>query len=378
MATPIRKRNPRCAAPKSQPLFNLRPRDGLVGRPDEDAWALRVFLRVKTLSMCRRHVDYKQEGDDLILGRDVLDTRRIGSLEVSGVGLGCNNFGRRLDSEATSAVVDDALDEGINFFDTADVYGGTKSEEFLGRALGQRREEVVIATKFGAKVDEQRMGARPEYVRQAAEESLRRLRTDRIDLYQLHRPDPEVPIEDTLGALDELVRAGKVREIGCSNFSAAQLRAAEEAARGGGARFVSVQNEYSLLHREAERDVLPECERLGIAFIPYFPLASGLLTGKYRKGQPAPEGSRLQSRRGDSLLTDRNLAVVERLIEFSESRGHTILELAISWLLERPAVASVIAGATSPEQVRSNVAAAGWRLTEEELAEIDAIVSRAE
>jgi aryl-alcohol dehydrogenase-like predicted oxidoreductase len=378
VATPIRKRNPRCAAPKSQPLFNLRPRDGLVGRPDEDAWALRVFLRVKTLSMCRRHVDYKQEGDDLILGRDVLDTRRIGSLEVSGVGLGCNNFGRRLDSEATSAVVDAALDEGINFFDTADVYGGTKSEEFLGRALGQRREEVVIATKFGAKVDEQRMGARPEYVRQAAEESLRRLRTDRIDLYQLHRPDPEVPIEDTLGALDELVRAGKVREIGCSNFSAAQLRAAEEAARGGGARFVSVQNEYSLLHREVERDVLPECERLGISFIPYFPLASGLLTGKYRKGHTAPEGSRLKSRRGDSLLTDRNLAVVERLIEFSESRGHTILELAISWLVERPAVASVIAGATSPEQVRSNVAAAGWRLTEEEFAEIDAIVSRAE
>jgi aryl-alcohol dehydrogenase-like predicted oxidoreductase len=378
VATPIRKRNPRCAAPKSQPLFNLRPRDGLVGRPDEDAWALRVFLRVKTLSMCRRHVDYKQEGDDLILGRDVLDTRRIGSLEVSGVGLGCNNFGRRLDSEATSAVVDAALDEGINFFDTADVYGGTKSEEFLGRALGQRREEVVIATKFGAKVDEQRMGARPEYLRQAAEESLRRLRTDRIDLYQLHRPDPEVPIEDTLGALDELVRAGKVREIGCSNVSAAQLRAAEAAARVGGERFVSVQNEYSLLHREAERDVLPECERLGIAFIPYFPLASGLLTGKYRKGHTAPEGSRLQSRRGDSLLTDRNLAVVERLIEFSESRGHTILELAISWLLERPAVASVIAGATSPEQVRSNVAAAGWRLTEEELAEIDAIVSRAE
>lgn len=305
-----------------------------------------------------------------------MDTRRIGSLEVSVVGLGCNNFGRRLDSGATLAVVDAALDAGINFFDTADVYGGTKSEEFLGRALGQHRDEVVIATKFGAQLDEQRKGASPEYVEQAVEDSLRRLRTDRIDLYQLHRPDPEVPIEDTLGALDELVRAGKVREIGCSNFSAAQLRAA--AARVGGARFVSVQNEYSLLHREAERDVLPECERLGIAFIPYFPLASGLLTGKYRKGQPAPEGSRLQSRRGDSLLTDRNLAVVERLIEFSESRGHTILELAISWLLERPAVASVIAGATSPEQVRSNVAAAGWRLTEEELAEIDAIVSRVE
>jgi aryl-alcohol dehydrogenase-like predicted oxidoreductase len=306
-----------------------------------------------------------------------MDTRRIGSLEVSVVGLGCNNFGRRLDSGATLAVVDAALDAGINFFDTADVYGGTKSEEFLGRALGQHRDEVVIATKFGAQLDEQRKGASPEYVEQAVEDSLRRLRTDRIDLYQLHRPDPEVPIEDTLGALDELVRAGKVREIGCSNFSAEQLRAAEEAATlAGGARFVSVQNEYSLLHREPEREVLTECERLGIAFIPYFPLASGLLTGKYRQGQPAPEGSRLQSRRGERLLTDRNLPVVEKLIEFSESRGHTILELAFSWLLERPAVASVIAGATSSEQARSNAAAAGWRLSDEELAEIDSIVLR--
>jgi aryl-alcohol dehydrogenase-like predicted oxidoreductase len=306
-----------------------------------------------------------------------MDTRRIGSLEVSVVGLGCNNFGRRLDSGATSAVVDAALDAGINFFDTADVYGGTKSEEFLGRALGQHRDEVVIATKFGAQLDEQRKGASPEYVEQAVEDSLRRLRTDRIDLYQLHRPDPEVPIEDTLGALDELVRAGKVREIGCSNFSAEQLRAAEEAATlAGGARFVSVQNEYSLLHREPEREVLTECERLGIAFIPYFPLASGLLTGKYRQGQPAPEGSRLQSKRGERLLTDRNLPVVEKLIEFSESRGHTILELAFSWLLEWPAVASVIAGATSSEQARSNAAAAGWRLSDEELAEIDSIVLR--
>jgi aryl-alcohol dehydrogenase-like predicted oxidoreductase len=305
-----------------------------------------------------------------------MDTRRIGSLEVSVVGLGCNNFGRRLDSGATSAVVDAALDAGINFFDTADVYGGTKSEEFLGRALSRRRDEVVLATKFGAQLDEQRKGAKPEYVGQAVEDSLRRLRTDRIDLYQLHRPDPEVPIEDTLGALDELVRAGKVREIGCSNFSAEQLREAERATRDGGARFVSVQNEYSVLHREPERDVLPECERLGIAFIPYFPLVSGLLTGKYRQGQPAPEGSRLQSGRGDSLLTDRNLAIVEELIEFSESRGHTILELAFSWLLTRPAVVSVIAGATSSEQARSNAAAAGWQLTDEELTEIDSIVSR--
>ena len=226
----------------------------------------------------------------------------------------------------------------------------------------------------GSAVDEQRKGARPEYVRQAAEDSLRRLGTDRIDLYQLHTPDPQVPIEETLGALDELVRAGKVREIGCSNFSAEQLRAAEGATGGGAARFVSVQNEYSLLHREPEHDVFPECERAGLAFIPYFPLANGLLTGKYRQGQHIPAGSRLQSGRRARLLTDQNLAVVEELIEFSESRGHTILELAFSWLLTRPAVASVIAGATSSEQVRSNAAAPGWELTDTELAEIDSIV----
>jgi aryl-alcohol dehydrogenase-like predicted oxidoreductase len=310
--------------------------------------------------------------------REPMDTWRIGALEVSIVGLGCNNFGRRLDSGATAAVVDAALDAGINFFDTADVYGGTRSEEYLGRALGRRRDEVVVATKFGSAVDEQRKGARPEYVRQAAEDSLRRLGTDRIDLYQLHRPDPQVLIEDTLGALDELVRAGKVREIGCSNFSGEQLRAAKGATREGAAQFVSVQNEYSLLHRGPERDVLPECERAGLAFIPYFPLANGLLTGKYRQGQRVPAGSRLQSGRGDRLLTDRNLTVVEELIRFSESRGHTILELAFSWLLSRPVVASVIAGATSSEQVRSNAAAVGWKLTDAELAEIDSIVPRPE
>jgi aryl-alcohol dehydrogenase-like predicted oxidoreductase len=228
----------------------------------------------------------------------------------------------------------------------------------------------------GSAVDEQRKGARPEYVRQAAEDSLRRLGTDRIDLYQLHTPDPQVPIEDTLGALDELVRAGKVREIGCSNFSAEQPRVAEEAAHHGAARFISVQNEYSLMHREPERDVLPECERAGLTFIPYFPLANGLLTGKYRQGQNVPTGSRLDSGRGDRLLTDQNLTIVEELIEFSESRAHTILELAFSWLLTRPAVASVIAGATSPEQARSNAAAASWELTDTELAEIDSIVAR--
>jgi|SRR5215212_731762 len=304
-----------------------------------------------------------------------MDTRRIGSLEVSVVGLGCNNFGRRLDAQATNAVVDAAIEAGITFFDTADVYGNTKSEEYLGRALGRRREDVVLATKFGSRIDEQRKGAKPEYVKQAVEDSLRRLGTDRIDLYQLHTPDPQVPIEDTLGALDALVKAGKVREIGCSNFSAEQLREAEEAPPEGASRFASVQNEYSLLHRETEGEVLPQCERLGIAFIPYFPLANGLLTGKYRRGEDVPAGSRLDSERGDRLLTDQNLDVVERLIEFSETRGHTILELAFSWLLRLPTVASVIAGATSPEQARGNAAAAGWDLTDEELNEVDSILT---
>jgi aryl-alcohol dehydrogenase-like predicted oxidoreductase len=306
-----------------------------------------------------------------------METRRIGSLNVSVVGLGCNNFGWRLNADDTSVVVHAALDAGINFFDTADIYGGTRSEEFLGRGLGRRRNEVVIATKFGMPVDKRRRGAKPEYVRQAVEESLRRLGTDRIDLYQLHQPDPEVPIEDTLGALDELVRAGKVREIGCSNFSANQLRAAEAAIRAGAARFVSLQNEYSLLHREPERDVIPECVRAGIAFLPYFPLASGLLTGKYRRGRPAPEGSRLQSRLGTDPFTDETLALVESLLQFATARGHTLIELAVSWLAARPAVASVIAGATSPQQVKTNAAAIGWRLTNTELGELDAIVSHA-
>ncbi len=303
-----------------------------------------------------------------------MQKRTIGSLEVSAVGLGCNNFGTRIDEAATAEVVGAALDAGVDFFDTADTYGKGLSEEYLGRALAGRRGEVVIATKFGSAMDEQRRGARPEYVLRAAEDSLRRLGTDYIDLYQIHRPDPEVPIADTLGALDELVRAGKVREIGCSNFSAGRLREAAAAARGG-ARFVSVQNEYNLLHRDPEAETLPECERQGLAFLPYFPLASGLLTGKYRRGQAPPQGTRITEGgwRAD-VLTDDNLARVEGLIAFAESRGHTLLELAFSWLLARPLVASVIAGATSPAQVRGNAAAAGWEPTGAELAATDAIV----
>lgn len=302
-----------------------------------------------------------------------MEKRKIGSLTVSAVGLGCNNFGWNIDETETGRVVDAALDAGINFFDTADIYGKTKSEEFLGRLMPTRRDRIVLATKFGMAVSEDKQGARPDYIRQAVEDSLRRLNTDRIDLYQLHRPDESVPIADTLGALNELVQAGKVREIGCSNFSPEQLREAQAAA-GQGARFVSVQNEFSLIQREPLDGVLTECDRLNLAFLPYFPLASGLLTGKYRQGQPVPEG-RLKGDMGKRYLTEENLALTEKLIHFSESRGHTILELAFSWLLSHPAVASVIAGATKVEQVRSNAAAAAWKLTEEELAAVGSILS---
>ena len=300
-----------------------------------------------------------------------MEHRRIGSLEVSVIGLGCNNFGWRLDVDATATVVHAALDAGIDFFDTAEMYGDGRSEEFLGRALHGRRQNVVIASKFGYKTAPTNRRGHPDNVRRAADASLQRLGTDYIDLFQLHSPDPSIPIADTLGALDELVRQGKVREVGCSNFSAAQLREADRAVQPGSARFVSVQNEYSLMHREPEAEVLPECERLDIAFIPYYPLASGLLTGKYRRGQPLPKGTRLAE--GSGLLNEENLAAVDELLEFVEDKGHTLLELAIGWLLAHPAVASVIAGATKPEQARANAAAARWQLSPEERAAVDAM-----
>ncbi|XXU82847.1 aldo/keto reductase [Sorangium sp. So ce1099] len=310
-----------------------------------------------------------------------MEKRRIGSLEVSVVGIGCNNFGGRIDEQRTAAVVDAALDAGINFFDTADFYGGTRSEELLGRALGRRRSQVIIATKFGLPLDDERKGgAKPAYIQRAVEDSLRRLGTDWIDLYQIHRPDPETPIGETLEALDALVRAGKVREIGNSNFSASQLRGAEEATRQGAARFVSVQNEYSLLQREPEREVLAESERLGLAFLPYFPLASGLLSGKYLPDRPAPAGARLSApddRLTARFLTEQNRSAAAALAAFASSRGHSLLELAFSWLAGRPTVASVIAGATSPEQVRANAAAVGWRLTADDLQEIDRLAPAA-
>lgn len=304
-------------------------------------------------------------------------TRSIGALQVSEVGLGCNNFGRRLDLAATKSVVDAAIDAGVTFLDTADIYGESDSEVFLGRVLAERRDQVVLATKFGHSSEAAGItgGARPEYVKQALADSLRRLGMDHVDLYQLHRPDPEVPIADTLGALAELVEAGLVREVGCSNFSAAQLDEAEGAVAAGAPRFVSVQNEFSLLKREAKADVLPACERLGVAFLPYFPLFSGLLTGKYRAGQPRPQGTRITgSPRWEAHLTDSNFALIDSLSDYATGHGFELIDLAFAWLLAHEPVASVIAGATSPEQVRRNAATAGWRLTAAQVAEVDALL----
>jgi aryl-alcohol dehydrogenase-like predicted oxidoreductase len=305
-----------------------------------------------------------------------MKSRSIGSLSVSVIGLGCNNFGRRITDESrVQSIVEAAIDAGITFFDTADIYGGTKSEEMLGRSLGSRRDDVLIATKFGMPVDDERRGAKPDYVRRAAEDSLRRLGTDRIDLYQLHEPDPETPIADTLGALDELVRDGKVREIGCSNFSVEQLREAEAAA-GSGARFVSVQNEYNLFVRVPEEEgVLDECAREGLAFIPFFPLASGVLTGRYRGGEAPPAGSRLSWYDADELeelLTDEHLAAVDRLSAWAADHGRAVSELAIAWLLAQRPVATVIAGASSPEQVSANVAAGDWSLDADDVKQVEA------
>jgi aryl-alcohol dehydrogenase-like predicted oxidoreductase len=304
-----------------------------------------------------------------------MEKRKIGSLEVSVVGLGCNNFGWRTDVAGAAKVVDAALESGLNFFDTADVYGGGASEEFLGRALGARRKDVVLATKFGLPLDDQRRGgAKPAYIRHAVEDSLRRLGTDHIDLYQLHRPDPQTPIADTLAALDALMKAGKVREIGCSNFSAAQLQEAEAAVESGAARFISVQNQYSLLHREPESEVLPEAQKLAIAFIPYFPLHNGLLTGKYHTGHALPEGSRGKDAFGPKVFTKENIALAEALEKFALSRNRTLLQLAMSWLADQTGIASLIAGAKTPEQVKANAAAASWKLSPEEVEEVDRVL----
>jgi len=284
-------------------------------------------------------------------------------LRVSRVGLGCNNFGGRLGLEETHAVVDAALEAGVTFFDTAEIYGnGGGSERLLGEIFEGRRDEVVLATKFAWEPGHGL--AEPEAIHRSIEGSLERLRTDHIDLYYLHRPDPEIPIGDTLGALDELVQAGKVRAIGCSNFSAEQLAEADRVAREQStAPFTVLQNHYNLLRRDDDEDVLPLCRELNVTYIPYFPLASGLLTGKYRRGQPAPEGTRLAGREIEEAQLDR----VEALARFAEEQGHTLHELAIAALASTSGIASVVAGATKPEQVQANAAAASWQLRQDEL-----------
>ncbi len=307
-----------------------------------------------------------------------METRSIGSLKVSMVGLGCNNFGGRIGRTETDAVVGAALDAGITLFDTADIYGDTLSETYLGAALGPRRDEIVLATKFGGPYEGHEGGASAGYIRRAVEDSLTRLGTDRIDLYQQHVPDQKTPIAETISALAELVEEGKVREFGCSNFSGAMLVEAAAATPAGGPGFVSLQNQYSILHREPEDEVLAECQRLGMAFLPYFPLASGLLTGKYRAGEPPPEGARLTNlgERGAKQLSDERLGKVAALDQLARRHGHGVLDLAFAWLLSRPAVASVIAGATRPEQVAANVAAGEWCPGDDVLDEVDAIAPR--
>jgi len=308
-----------------------------------------------------------------------MKVRRLGNsgLKVSVVGLGCNNFGMRIDAAQTDAVVNAAIDAGVTLFDTADIYGGTKSEEFLGKALGKRRHEILLATKFGMRIgdDPKRQGGSRRWIMQAVEDSLRRLGTDYIDLYQHHRPDPDTPVDETLRALDDLVTQGKVRYIGCSNYEGWQIADADWTAAGQ-SRFVSSQNLYSLLERDVEREVLPACEHFGLGFLPFFPLASGLLSGKYRRGEPPPNDSRLAAwgARGQAAMSDANFDKVEALEAWARERGHSILELAFAWLLGHQVVSSVIAGATTPEQVRANAATASWALTPEEVDEVTALV----
>jgi len=293
-----------------------------------------------------------------------VETARLGGsdLDVSRVGLGCNQFGRKLDREATRAVVEAALEVGVTFFDTADVYGSGESERFIGAALGRRRADVVLGTKFGQDASVPGPGGSRQHVRRALVASLERLGTDVIDLYTYHRPDGITPLEETLTAMQELVDEGRVRWLGLSNVDAAQVGAAA----ASGVTVVAVQNEYSLLHRDDDAEVLPLCLRHGIGYVPYFPLASGLLTGKYRRGEPAPAGSRLAGRQID----ERDLETVEALERVGAERGRGILELAVGGLASIPGVASVIAGATSPEQVRANAAAGAWHASE---ADLDAI-----
>ncbi len=308
-----------------------------------------------------------------------MDTRHLGNsgLEVSVVGLGTNNFGGRMDQEATTAVVRKSIDLGITLFDTADIYGGALSEEYLGRALGADRHGIIIATKFGMSMGEGPFtsGGSRRYIMTAVEDSLRRLRTDYIDLYQIHQPDHDTPLEETMRALDDLVRDGKVRYLGNSNYDGWEIASGHYIAqRDHLTPFISAQNDYSLLERSVEAEIGPACEAFGLGMLPFFPLASGLLTGKYSRNEAAPEGTRLAGRaRGGRITSDRNWDIVERLDAWAVEHDHTLLDLAFAWLASKPFVGSVIAGATKPEQVEANVAAGDWRLTPEEMAEVDAI-----
>ncbi len=312
-----------------------------------------------------------------------MEYRYLGNsgLEVSVVGLGTNNFGGRTNEADTKSVIDACIEQGINFIDTADVYGNRgMSEEFIGRALKGRRHEVLIATKFANAMGEGPLtrGGSRSYIMKAVEDSLRRLDTDYIDLYQMHVPDTKTPIEETLRTLDDLVSAGTVRYIGNSNYAGWQVADAHHVAKASGyVPFISAQNAYSLLDRRPEAELVPAMKKFGLSMIPFSPLASGLLTGKYRRGEAGPEGARLSSgAMAQRMLTDRNFDTVEALETFAQTHGHTILELAFSWLASQPFVASVIAGATKPEQVAANAAAASWRLTDEEMAEVDQITRR--
>lgn len=310
-----------------------------------------------------------------------MEERNLGNsgLRVSLVGLGCNNFGGRIDPAASKPVIRKALDLGVTLFDTADVYGNRGgSETILGDYLGNERERVVLASKFAMPMDDtgKLQGASRSYILKAVHASLKRLKTDYLDLYQLHTADPRTPIEETLRTLDDLVRQGMVRYIGCSNLPAWQVVEAQWTAKSLGLEgFVSLQDEYSLLMRGLEREQLPVAQKYGLGLLPYFPLANGLLTGKYRRGATLPEGARLTQNkaRAEEVMTERNWIIVERLEAFSKERGHTLLELAFSWLAANPVVSSVIAGATKPEQLEQNVNAVHWKLTPEELAEVDRI-----
>jgi aryl-alcohol dehydrogenase-like predicted oxidoreductase len=308
-----------------------------------------------------------------------MKVRKVGrsGLSVSAIGLGCVDFGNRLDRAASTKLVSAALEEGITLFDTSDNYCEGRSEEFLGRALGSRRHESIINSKFTGSVGRYRADGSRSHVIRACEESLRRLGTDYIDLYSLHHPDPSTPIEETLDALSGLVRQGKVRYLGSSNLCGWQITDAEYTARAKlGQAFVAAQMEWNLLQREVEQDIVPACNHYGIGIMPFYPIASGLLTGKYRRGHRFPEGSRLASNKYyASVATPKNLERVERLIAFAADRGHTILELAMTWLAGRPGVASILIGASRTEQVASNVAALGDWLDDDDLAALDAIFS---